>query len=50
MALGHMGNFMGQHPRQFRLVLHRQDQAGIDTDITAEHGKGIDHRVLQGKK
>ena len=46
VALGHVGEFVGEHARQFGFVIELHDQPGMHEDVAAGHGKGV-HAVVQ---
>jgi hypothetical protein len=50
MALGHVGNFVGQHRGQFRFRLGGENQPRMHADVAAGHGEGIEGRVAQREK
>jgi len=50
VVLGHVGQFVGQYPSQFRLTLGRQQKARIHPHIAPVGGKGVDGGVFHGKK
>jgi len=50
MALGDMGDLVRQHRCEFGLRLCREYQPGMDSDIAARHGKGIQGGIAQGEE
>ena len=42
VRLGDVRDFVGQHRSDFVLAIGRQDQAGVDRDVTAERGERVD--------
>ena len=50
MVLRDVGDFVRNDASEFRFRLRDHDRAGIDADKAAEHGKGIDRIVADGKK
>ena len=50
MVLRDVGDFVRNDAGKLRFRLRHHDRAGIDADKAAEHGKGIDRIVADGKK
>ncbi len=50
MALGHVGDLVGQHGGQLAFVPGVEDEAGIDPDVAAGRGEGVDSRILDDEE
>ena len=50
MVLGHVRHFVRHDRGQFAFVLCRDDQPGMDADIAAGHGEGVDLVVVDGEQ
>jgi hypothetical protein len=50
MALGQVGDFVGEHRGQLALAACRQYQAGMHADKAAGHGKRVDAGVVDQEK
>ena len=50
MALGNVGNFMCQHPREFAFTLRGNDGAGMHGNVAARKRKGVECFVANGEK
>ena len=50
MMLGHMRNFMREHPGELTFVFRGQYQPGVNANVSSGPGEGIDGRVVDDEE
>jgi hypothetical protein len=45
-----MGNFVRDHAREFGFILRGEQEAGVDANVAAWHGKRVDRGIVDHEK